>query len=123
MLCIVRISRALTKKGSSNLTPTNIERDGWPFLSDIFTTLLEVTWIWTLFAFAFSYIASWLRKLRYSNSYAYNRKEDAMESLEFKPGLAYFQSSLPSGTQSSTSTGTSTTTTSPTLSGNPASRA
>jgi len=55
-----KISRAMTKRGSSNLTPTNIENDGWPFLADSFTTVLEINWIFTLLTFCFVFIASWL---------------------------------------------------------------
>ncbi|CAL8072800.1 unnamed protein product [Orchesella dallaii] len=53
------LDRAVSKAGICNFTPTNVERQGRKFMTDIFTTLLEVRWRWTLSAFCVVYFGSW----------------------------------------------------------------
>ncbi|ODM96819.1 Inward rectifier potassium channel irk-1 [Orchesella cincta] len=54
------LGRAVSKEGTCNFVPTHVEKQGIKYMTDIFTTLLEVKWRWTLFAFCCVYFGSWL---------------------------------------------------------------
>ncbi|ODN02309.1 Inward rectifier potassium channel irk-1, partial [Orchesella cincta] len=51
--------RAVSKDGTCNFLPTHVEKQGRKFMTDIFTTLLEVKWRWTLTIFCIVYFGSW----------------------------------------------------------------
>ncbi|XP_058057429.1 G protein-activated inward rectifier potassium channel 3-like isoform X2 [Anopheles bellator] len=52
--------RAILKNGDCNIVLSKVSRQQWRFLQDIFTTLVDAQWRWTLLVFAFSFIGSWL---------------------------------------------------------------
>ncbi|GAB0097975.1 G protein-activated inward rectifier potassium channel 3 [Sergentomyia squamirostris] len=52
--------RCILKNGASNVNFTHIKSRKVKFLGDIFTTLVESNWRWTLFIFSMSYVLSWL---------------------------------------------------------------
>ncbi|XP_049530511.1 G protein-activated inward rectifier potassium channel 3-like isoform X1 [Anopheles darlingi] len=52
--------RAILKNGDCNIVLSKVSRQQWRFLQDIFTTLVDAQWRWTLLVFAFSFIFSWL---------------------------------------------------------------
>ncbi|EDS45184.1 inwardly rectifying k+ channel [Culex quinquefasciatus] len=52
--------RAILKNGECNITTSKVSQQHLRFLQDIFTTLVDAQWRWTLLVFAFSFIGSWL---------------------------------------------------------------
>uniref|UniRef100_A0A1Y9J115 Inwardly rectifying k+ channel n=1 Tax=Anopheles quadriannulatus TaxID=34691 RepID=A0A1Y9J115_ANOQN len=52
--------RAILKNGDCNIVLSKVSRQRLRFLQDIFTTLVDAQWRWTLLVFAFSFIGSWL---------------------------------------------------------------
>ncbi|XP_055634746.1 G protein-activated inward rectifier potassium channel 3 isoform X2 [Toxorhynchites rutilus septentrionalis] len=52
--------RAILKSGECNITTSKVSQQHIRFLQDIFTTLVDAQWRWTLMVFAFSFIGSWL---------------------------------------------------------------
>lgn len=52
--------RAVNKNGDCNVIQKNLAKRRLRFLQDIFTTLVDSQWRWTLLAFALSFILSWL---------------------------------------------------------------
>ncbi|XP_026468805.1 G protein-activated inward rectifier potassium channel 3-like isoform X2 [Ctenocephalides felis] len=52
--------RAVLKNGDCNVLQSRLSRRRLRFLQDIFTTLVDTQWRWTLLAFALSFILSWL---------------------------------------------------------------
>ncbi|XP_063234505.1 G protein-activated inward rectifier potassium channel 3-like isoform X2 [Bacillus rossius redtenbacheri] len=52
--------RAVLKNGECNVLLNHIHHRKLRFLQDIFTTLVDVQWRWTLLVFALSFILSWL---------------------------------------------------------------
>ncbi|XP_044731658.1 ATP-sensitive inward rectifier potassium channel 11-like isoform X2 [Chrysoperla carnea] len=52
--------RAIFKNGDCNILQSRISRRRLRFLQDIFTTLVDTQWRWTLFVFALSFVGSWL---------------------------------------------------------------
>ncbi|XP_066953840.1 ATP-sensitive inward rectifier potassium channel 12-like isoform X7 [Macrobrachium rosenbergii] len=52
--------RVVQKNGECNVTPSNVAKRRRRYLQDIFTTLVDVQWRWTLLVFAMSFITSWL---------------------------------------------------------------
>ncbi|XP_064193125.1 ATP-sensitive inward rectifier potassium channel 11-like [Anguilla rostrata] len=54
-----RKARFVAKNGRCNVAHTNIREQG-RFLQDVFTTLVDFRWIYTLIIFTMSYLCSWL---------------------------------------------------------------
>ncbi|XP_056596392.1 ATP-sensitive inward rectifier potassium channel 11 [Triplophysa dalaica] len=54
-----RKARFVAKNGRCNVAHTNIREQG-RFLQDVFTTLVDLKWIHTLFIFTMSFLCSWL---------------------------------------------------------------
>ena len=52
--------RAVFKNGDCNILQSKISRRSIRFLQDIFTTLVDTQWRWTLLVFGLSFILSWL---------------------------------------------------------------
>lgn len=52
--------RAVFKNGDCNILQSRISRRRLRFLQDIFTTLVDTQWRWTLIVFALSFLLSWL---------------------------------------------------------------
>ncbi|XP_065088703.1 G protein-activated inward rectifier potassium channel 3-like isoform X2 [Ochlerotatus camptorhynchus] len=52
--------RAILKSGECNISTSKVSQQHLRFLQDIFTTLVDAQWRWTLLVFAFSFIGSWL---------------------------------------------------------------
>lgn len=52
--------RVIFKNGEVNLSQTNISKLKRRYLADIFTTLVDIQWRWTLLVFSLSFILSWL---------------------------------------------------------------
>ncbi|XP_053696796.1 G protein-activated inward rectifier potassium channel 3-like isoform X2 [Sabethes cyaneus] len=52
--------RAILKSGECNISLSKVSQQRLRFLQDIFTTLVDAQWRWTLLVFAFSFIGSWL---------------------------------------------------------------
>nr|XP_020469452.1 ATP-sensitive inward rectifier potassium channel 11 [Monopterus albus] len=52
-------ARFVAKNGTCNVAHTNIREQG-RFLQDVFTTLVDLKWIYTLIIFTMSYLCSWL---------------------------------------------------------------
>ncbi|XP_017785579.1 PREDICTED: G protein-activated inward rectifier potassium channel 3 isoform X2 [Nicrophorus vespilloides] len=52
--------RAILKNGDCNILQSRISKHRLRFLQDIFTTLVDTQWRWTLIAFALSFLLSWL---------------------------------------------------------------
>ncbi|KAG8234716.1 hypothetical protein J437_LFUL014333 [Ladona fulva] len=52
--------RVVLKNGDCNVVQSNISKRRLRYLQDIFTTLVDVQWRWTLLVFALSFILSWL---------------------------------------------------------------
>lgn len=51
--------RAVLKNGECNVLQKNLAKRRLRFLQDIFTTLVDTQWRWTLLAFALSFMLSW----------------------------------------------------------------
>ncbi|XP_033909737.2 ATP-sensitive inward rectifier potassium channel 11-like [Acipenser ruthenus] len=54
-----RKARFVAKNGTCNVAQTNIQEQG-RFLQDVFTTLVDFKWLYTLIIFTMSYLCSWL---------------------------------------------------------------
>ncbi|XP_063981362.1 uncharacterized protein LOC135164696 isoform X2 [Diachasmimorpha longicaudata] len=52
--------RAVLKNGECNVLQSRISRRSLRFLQDIFTTLVDTQWRWTLLCFSLSFVLSWL---------------------------------------------------------------
>lgn len=52
--------RAVFKNGECNVIQKNLTRRRLRFMQDMYTTLVDSQWRWTLLAFALSFILSWL---------------------------------------------------------------
>ncbi|KAK9704160.1 Inward rectifier potassium channel C-terminal domain [Popillia japonica] len=52
--------RAILKNGDCNILQSRISKRRLRFLQDIFTTLVDTQWRWTLIVFALSFLLSWL---------------------------------------------------------------
>lgn len=52
--------RAVLKNGDCNIIQTKISERKIRFLQDIFTTLVDSKWRWTLIVFALGFILTWL---------------------------------------------------------------
>ncbi|XP_044016930.1 uncharacterized protein LOC122858232 isoform X3 [Aphidius gifuensis] len=52
--------RAVLKNGECNVLQSRISRRSVRFLQDIFTTLVDTQWRWTLLCFTLSFVLSWL---------------------------------------------------------------
>ncbi|XP_076058166.1 uncharacterized protein LOC143035250 isoform X2 [Oratosquilla oratoria] len=52
--------RVVYKNGECNVTQTNVAKRRRRYLQDIFTTLVDIQWRWTLLVFAMSFMLSWL---------------------------------------------------------------
>nr|XP_012152631.1 PREDICTED: uncharacterized protein LOC100878943 isoform X2 [Megachile rotundata] len=52
--------RAVLKNGDCNVLQSRISRRSLRFLQDIFTTLVDTQWRWTLLCFSLSFVLSWL---------------------------------------------------------------
>lgn len=52
--------RAVLKNGDCNVTQVHISKRRRRYLQDIFTTLVDIQWRWTLLVFALSFLLSWL---------------------------------------------------------------
>lgn len=52
--------RAIFKNGDCNVLQSKLNSRRLRFLQDIFTTLVDSQWRWTLLAFALSFFLSWL---------------------------------------------------------------
>lgn len=51
--------RIIAKSGVCQLHSENIEHQGWKYFEDLFTSLLELRWRYTLLVFCFAYFTSW----------------------------------------------------------------
>nr|XP_029725018.1 G protein-activated inward rectifier potassium channel 3-like isoform X2 [Aedes albopictus] len=52
--------RVIFKQGDCNVVQGNVAKRRRRYLQDIFTTLVDIQWRWTLLVFALSFILSWL---------------------------------------------------------------
>jgi len=52
--------RALLKNGECNVVLANVSELRRRYLQDLFTTLVDARWRWTLFVFCMSFVLSWL---------------------------------------------------------------
>ena len=52
--------RLVLKNGECNITLANISRRHLRYLTDIFTTLVEIKWRYTLLLFTLAFVLSWL---------------------------------------------------------------
>lgn len=52
--------RALLKNGEGNVILVNVSKLRRRYLQDLFTTLVDAQWRWTLFIFCMSFVCSWL---------------------------------------------------------------
>ncbi|XP_065353716.1 ATP-sensitive inward rectifier potassium channel 12-like isoform X1 [Cloeon dipterum] len=52
--------RVVFKGGDCNVTQTNVAKRRRRYLQDIFTTLVDAQWRWTLLVFALNFVLSWL---------------------------------------------------------------
>jgi potassium inwardly-rectifying channel subfamily J len=52
--------RAIFKNGDCNIHYSRISKLGIRYLHDIFTSLVDIQWRWTLTIFALAYFVSWL---------------------------------------------------------------
>lgn len=52
--------RALFKNGDCNIVLANVSKLRRRYLQDLFTTLVDARWRWTLFVFCMSFLLSWL---------------------------------------------------------------
>lgn len=52
--------RALFKNGDCNIILANVSKLRRRYLQDLFTTLVDAQWRWTLFVFCTSFLLSWL---------------------------------------------------------------
>nr|CAD7397485.1 unnamed protein product [Timema cristinae] len=55
-----RQRRAVLKNGECNVLQNHIHHRKLRFMQDLYTTLVDVQWRWTLLVFALSFILSWL---------------------------------------------------------------
>ena len=52
--------RLVFKNGDSNISATNVHKIGQRYLADIFTTLVDMQWRWTILLFGSSFFVSWV---------------------------------------------------------------
>lgn len=52
--------RAVFKNGVCNVIQKNLTKKRLRFLQDMYTTLVDSQWRWTLLVFALSFVLSWL---------------------------------------------------------------
>lgn len=52
--------RVVLKNGECNVLQSRVAQRRLRYLQDIFTTLVDIQWRWTLLVFALSFILSWL---------------------------------------------------------------
>lgn len=52
--------RVVFKGGDCNVTQSNVAKRRRRYLQDIFTTLVDAQWRWTLLVFAMNFLLSWL---------------------------------------------------------------
>uniref|UniRef100_A0A336LU92 CSON004672 protein n=1 Tax=Culicoides sonorensis TaxID=179676 RepID=A0A336LU92_CULSO len=52
--------RVIFKSGDCNVVQGNVAKRRRRYLQDIFTTLVDIKWRWTIFVFALNFILSWL---------------------------------------------------------------
>lgn len=52
--------RLINKSGQVKVLPKNVPRKTRLYLSDIFTTMVDLRWKWVIFIFVASYIISWV---------------------------------------------------------------
>ena len=52
--------RLINKSGELKVLPKNVPRKMRRYLSDIFTTMIDLRWKWVIFIFVSSYIISWV---------------------------------------------------------------
>ncbi|CAG0904582.1 unnamed protein product [Cyprideis torosa] len=52
--------RVILKNGECNLIQTNVSKRASRYFADIFTTLVDIQWRWTLLIFTLSFFLSWL---------------------------------------------------------------
>jgi potassium inwardly-rectifying channel subfamily J len=52
--------RVVFKHGDCNVVQANVAKRRRKYLQDIFTTLVDAQWRWTLLVFAFNFLGSWL---------------------------------------------------------------
>ena len=52
--------RLINKSGELKVLPKNVPRKVRRYLSDIFTTMIDLRWKWVIFIFVASYIISWV---------------------------------------------------------------
>ena len=52
--------RVVLKSGECNVLQSRVAQRRLRYLQDIFTTLVDIKWRWTLLVFALSFILSWL---------------------------------------------------------------
>lgn len=52
--------RVVTKNGECNVVQSKLSQRRLRFLQDMFTTLVDSQWRWTLLVFALSFVLSWL---------------------------------------------------------------
>lgn len=52
-------NRLIFKHGAVNITKENIDNKGKRYLKDIFTTLIDAKWRWTLAIFVTNFIGTW----------------------------------------------------------------
>lgn len=74
--------RVVQKSGECNVTPSNVAKRRRRYLQDIFTTLVDVQWRWTLLVFAMSFMMSWLvfAVIWYIIAYTHGDLEEANQS-------------------------------------------
>jgi len=51
--------RAVFKNGEYNVIQTHVSKRRRKYLQDLFTTLVDIQWRWTIFVFALSFLLSW----------------------------------------------------------------
>lgn len=53
-------ARLIAKRGRVNVVVSNVERRNLLYLSDPFTTLIDLKWYWIFLVFSASFLSSWL---------------------------------------------------------------
>lgn len=84
--------RVIFKHGDVNVVQGNVAKRRRRYLQDIFTTLVDIQWRWTIFVFALNFVLSWLffSVVWYLIAYAHNDIEyfdemnKAADAEEFK---------------------------------------
>ena len=52
--------RVVMKNGECNVVQTNVAKRRRRYLADIFTTMVDIQWRWTVLIFTLSFMLSWL---------------------------------------------------------------